>query len=308
MKLKEYLQNGITIEDYFIKIQLLLGEIKSANSRGEQIILDVKEIEVIGQKLIFKNVYEDSVIEIGTIKDFIKKITFMCLFKEEQEFERITSFIKFIDDSEMCMRYEDIYEYCVDENYDENSIVNTGEINHEKINNILKSSEDIPKTDETGILDMSFWSQKGLNTESRDETGILDINYWNPNVLITEPKDETGILDVTYWNTIPGNIDGNDIKTIIAQLISRNDGKIVTINKDRFSIGKSNSDLNIHNQKVSRNHATIIKRENNFYIIDNESTNNTYVNNIKIPSKVMIEIFQGNTIKFADEEYDFRII
>lgn len=91
-----------------------------------------------------------------------------------------------------------------------------------------------------------------------------------------------------------------------AELINKKTGDKITISKESFYIGKDDSaDLVINNNKaISRKHATIYYIENEFYIVDENSTNHTYVNEQMINTNRKI-LSNGDTIKFADEEYTF---
>ena len=61
-----------------------------------------------------------------------------------------------------------------------------------------------------------------------------------------------------------------------------------------------------NNNIVSRSHADIIVRGNRFYVYDHASTNHTYINNTVIPPKAEIEFYDGNTLRFATEEFVFH--
>ena len=57
---------------------------------------------------------------------------------------------------------------------------------------------------------------------------------------------------------------------------------------------------------VSRSHANIVKRGNDYFIVDTNSTNHTYVNGAMIQSNVEIKLEENTRIKFANEEFEFR--
>ena len=82
----------------------------------------------------------------------------------------------------------------------------------------------------------------------------------------------------------------------------------MTIDKPVVRIGKDEKyvDLTISgNAAVSRSHANIISREGNYYIIDLNSTNRTYVDGQVIPSNVETLIKHGSRITLANEEFAF---
>ena len=92
------------------------------------------------------------------------------------------------------------------------------------------------------------------------------------------------------------------------ELISRNGGKSIVINKSPLRIGKlfESSDLRIENHAVSRKHAEIVKEGENYYVIDYYSKNGTYINGRRIESGVKELLHINDLIRFADSEYQFK--
>ncbi|MGN0317031.1 MAG: FHA domain-containing protein [Lachnospira sp.] len=81
------------------------------------------------------------------------------------------------------------------------------------------------------------------------------------------------------------------------------------INKPVFRIGKerSYSDYFVaNNNMVSRSHADIISRSGKYYILDLNSKNGTFVNGVPIPAQQEVEIHNGDAIRLANEEFEFR--
>ncbi len=61
--------------------------------------------------------------------------------------------------------------------------------------------------------------------------------------------------------------------------------KIFEIDKDKITIGRLESnDIYINNPAVSKQHAWIIKNQDNYLIEDLKSTNGTYLNTVRIIS------------------------
>lgn len=91
-------------------------------------------------------------------------------------------------------------------------------------------------------------------------------------------------------------------------LVCKNNGISIEISKSPFRIGKllGSSDLRIENHAVSRKHAEIVKEGNNYYIIDYYSKNGTFINERRIQSGVKELLQINDTIRFANEEYQFR--
>jgi len=84
----------------------------------------------------------------------------------------------------------------------------------------------------------------------------------------------------------------------------------VMIRGETFKIGKEKSYVDYfveNNATVSRSHADIVRREYGFRIIDNNSTNHTYVNGRQIPSNEEVPLEDGARILLGSEEFTFHI-
>jgi len=84
----------------------------------------------------------------------------------------------------------------------------------------------------------------------------------------------------------------------------------VMIRGEIFKIGKERSYVDYFvesNASVSRSHADIVRREDGFRIIDNNSTNHTYLNGRLIPSNEEISLEDGASILLGNEEFTFHI-
>lgn len=93
-----------------------------------------------------------------------------------------------------------------------------------------------------------------------------------------------------------------------AILIRRKNGTNININKPEFIIGKERSrvDCCINNNAVSRRHAKISSNGGVFFITDLGSSNFTYVNGEQLSPNVPKQLSNGDTVKLADEEFEFR--
>ena len=58
-------------------------------------------------------------------------------------------------------------------------------------------------------------------------------------------------------------------------------------------------------ETVSRKHARMSIREGEWYIEDCGSSNGTFVNNYRLDQGEMIQLMQGDELRFADREYLF---
>ena len=83
----------------------------------------------------------------------------------------------------------------------------------------------------------------------------------------------------------------------------------VKINKDEFIIGrmKDNVDYYIPNKAVGKIHAKFIIKDDKFYLVDLESKNGTYIDNVRLKPNAMYEVRKGSKITFANSIYMFGL-
>jgi len=97
----------------------------------------------------------------------------------------------------------------------------------------------------------------------------------------------------------------------VPRFVRTRTGENIYVTKPEFIIGKSklHADYAIENNTaVSREHC-IIKRESNGanYIVDNKSTNGTYVNGTKLEALKPQLLTDGTKVRLGDEEFIFRL-
>lgn len=95
-----------------------------------------------------------------------------------------------------------------------------------------------------------------------------------------------------------------------ATLTRKKNGEKAVITSAVFTIGKERQKVNFcipDNTSISRTHAKILCKGGVFYIVDNNSTNYTFINGNKINPGQEIKLNSGDKIKLADEEFEFRL-
>jgi FOG: FHA domain len=60
------------------------------------------------------------------------------------------------------------------------------------------------------------------------------------------------------------------------------------------------------NSAVSRSHADILRKENGYVIVDNNSLNHTFVNGIQLVPQDQMLLADGAVVMLADEEFEFK--
>lgn len=93
-------------------------------------------------------------------------------------------------------------------------------------------------------------------------------------------------------------------------LIRVKNNERINLDKPVFRIGKEKSYVDYFvsdNTAISRSHANIIQHDDQYFIVDTNSTNHTYVNGGMIQSNVETALSHGTKIRLANEEFEFKL-
>ena len=88
----------------------------------------------------------------------------------------------------------------------------------------------------------------------------------------------------------------------------RKNNERIFIKKNNFKIGTEKKSVDYcitDNTAVSRMHAKIVKKNDIYFIVDNNSTNHTYLNDHAIKENFEMRLQDKSRIKLADEEFVF---
>lgn len=102
----------------------------------------------------------------------------------------------------------------------------------------------------------------------------------------------------------------NPNKMIAPHLIRKKNNEKISLNKPVFRVGKERSYVDYFigdNTAISRSHANFITREGEYFVVDTNSTNHTFVNGTMIQSNVETAIAHGDTIRLANEDFEFKL-
>lgn len=117
-------------------------------------------------------------------------------------------------------------------------------------------------------------------------------------------EEETGLLVEEEETTLLENDEQVHFPSLFRVLTEEN----ISINKPVFRLGKEKSYADYfvsNNNAVSRSHADIITRGQRVFVIDLNSKNKTYINDLPIPVQQEKEIFNGDRLRLANEEFIF---
>ena len=122
-----------------------------------------------------------------------------------------------------------------------------------------------------------------------------------PPILVSPMIGETTVL-------VNGQLPGQN--QMIPFLIRRKGNEKISLNKPVFRIGKERSYADYFigdNTAISRSHANIVSRDGEYYLIDTNSTNHTFLNGQMIQSNVETKLAHGDTIRLANEDFEFKL-
>ena len=142
----------------------------------------------------------------------------------------------------------------------------------------------------------------------------FELDDFGATVLLSENNsdisDEIVLLNSTIEKN-PVELQNLSIKSILNKiyLINPLSGEKINVNKQIFTIGSGNEmDYTISKPSVSGNHAAVLlKSGNEFYVVDNVSTNGTQVEGVSIEPMKMVSVENGDLITFGKELYQFYI-
>ena len=120
-------------------------------------------------------------------------------------------------------------------------------------------------------------------------------------VLVSPMIGETTVL-------VNGQLPGQS--QMIPFLIRRKGNEKISLNKPVFRIGKERSYADYFigdNTAISRSHANIVSRDGEYYLVDTNSTNHTFLNGQMIQSNVETKLAHGDTIRLANEDFEFKL-
>lgn len=93
-------------------------------------------------------------------------------------------------------------------------------------------------------------------------------------------------------------------------LIRTKNNEKISLNKPVFRIGKERSYVDYFigdNTAISRSHANIVNHNGEFFVVDTNSTNHTYVNGGMIHSNEEVKLSHGTKIRLANEDFEFKM-
>ena len=101
------------------------------------------------------------------------------------------------------------------------------------------------------------------------------------------------------------------VPAVTPLLVRKLDNETFRITGATCKIGrdKGTNDYVVKNNKyIGHNHCHIINRKGEYFIIDDNSKNHTYVNGVMLVPNTGVKLSDGQIIKLANEEFEFKIL
>ncbi len=155
------------------------------------------------------------------------------------------------------------------------------------------------------LISLIIWHKKNIKDSRNDDksTNVLEKEKQPPTIDISEKRNEARHIYRSITDKKPEVIN----EQIKARLIEVKTNSMIEIDKSEFTIGKNEKlvDFAISNSTVSRLHAQIVKKDNEFWLYDLGSTNGTFVNNKQVKD-VEVKLNNNDIIRLSNVELIFK--
>lgn len=154
--------------------------------------------------------------------------------------------------------------------------------------------------------------QEESSMEDEDNTALLDDDEATgllcEDVAECGEDEETGLL--SDWEEGTALLEDSAVNVRYGTLCRVSTNEMISVNQPVFRLGKDPSCAHYpitNNSTVSRNHADIITRGSQYFVMDLNSKNHTYVNNEMISPQNEVAIQDGDHLRLANEEFIFYL-
>jgi pSer/pThr/pTyr-binding forkhead associated (FHA) protein len=99
------------------------------------------------------------------------------------------------------------------------------------------------------------------------------------------------------------------VKAFKVEYIFDDETKTSYVESDSFYIGRSDKvEVVVQGESISRKHLKVFSQDDEIYLVDNASSNGTYINKNKIAAKSPFLYQSDNKISLGDEKFELRIV
>lgn len=315
-----YLQAGLSFEDVLDILSSAVNMIQSLTEN--HLLLDnVKNAKeyIFKDEGIFKFIYIPIACKAHlSNRDFILKLLSVIHYKDV----RLNQFARELrkkKDNKQALAYVDAFvsSYATHNDYSEGA---TTLLSDEGAMSLLNDECDTSLLSaNSGALneEISILSDEGettvLSQANYDKDyGVVNTEFGSARLtkLIHDESAEYETTVLTSQPVFSSHSSNREIESEYFLYLIRNlNGEKVTIDVTPFTIGKdsANMDFVLNNDSVSRHHATIIYENGDYFILDNNSTNGTTIEGIRLQPGEKGEIGNGYIISLGNESFQAHI-
>ncbi|MCI9523522.1 MAG: FHA domain-containing protein [Erysipelotrichaceae bacterium] len=321
ISLNEYMKNPMTKNDfYYLMMQIVLAtkSLKSIHLSLENMVLDLSNIYIneVDKKIQFLYVPTKKNVTSYDMMGFLRSLVYSIIPNQMEQTEylnRFGDYLKTLKDYDADI----IQSYLLKENRSLLEMVKKHQFSQKGNMNqrldIQKDDDDITQRLDQDMPDQI--EEEGTVLLEEDATSYLDVDK---TTLLVE-DEPTGLLNPISQETFEEDLEEETVDLrqylntqqypIQATITRISTNETIKINKAVFRIGKSKSCADYavsDNKAVSKIHADIIKRGSDYFIVDQESKNQTFINEAYIQPKYEVELHDGDHIRLANEDFIFH--
>lgn len=314
--LKKYLTNSISKNDFFLVFAQILEAVKSVdrNSFNVNNLVSNVNYSFINERtkevhFIYQPVRSQAIS--SSLASFLYDVAYSVNLELAADYNSINQLLEYMKSlpvfsiekvEEYILRvYPQVYKQVKRQKPGQSQMLSGDDLYYQR--NQMKNQE---KNMQKNV----FWNFNDENIDTflldeGDGTALLDEADENETTLLADDFDATSLLTEEDATSLLIENERNN-----PYLIKINSFDRIDIDRPVFKIGKERSCVDFfiqNNSAVSRLHADIVTKDNRYFIKDNHSTNHTFVNDESIPADKEIEIFDGDTLKFANEIFEFHV-
>ena len=328
IKLEAYLKKGITKNDFFLVIAQILEAVKSIvrNSFNiNNLILNMKYVFVNEMThelhFVYQPIYSSAIS--SDLASFLYDVAYSVTLVLNEDYKCVNNFIAYLKglqavsviniEKYLLDVYPQIYKQVKRQKYGQSEYLGSFKNGKDIYYDMDKRRKPTPLADYDST---SLFSEKNDKDEATallmedvkdTPTSLLDDDNNEPTSLLVDDEDEATSLLIDDEAT---SLLSEGPQITYPYLIRKNSFDRMDINKPVFRIGKERSYVDCfvaNNNAISRIHADIITKNNSFFVKDENSTNGTYVNGNRLSPNEEVQVFDGDIITFANEEFEFHI-
>jgi hypothetical protein len=328
IKLEAYLKKGITKNDFFLVIAQILEAVKSIGRNSfniNNLILNMKYVFVNEMThelhFVYQPIYSSAIS--SDLAPFLYDVAYSVTLALNEDYKCVNNFIAYLKglqavsviniEKYLLDVYPQIYKQVKRQKYGQSEYLGSFKNGKDIYYDMDKRRKPTPLVDYDSTSLLSEKNDKDEVTSLLIEdvkdtpTSLLDDDNNEPTSLLVEDEDEATSLLI---DDEPTSLLSEGPQITYPYLIRKNSFDRMDINKPVFRIGKERSYVDYfvaNNNAVSRIHADIITKNKSFFVKDENSTNGTYVNGNRLSPNEEVQVFDGDIITFANEEFEFHI-